>query len=167
VPVRVFTEKTGEGRTVLRRRAIVVNSSLGDWSRNETLEGLFASEHCLCPGCNGTLQGTCTPCVPLTPNCDVQPPEFKCWATIYKPVMSQWAYKIDVERVRFQRDYATVINWDIVISLIVFGVLGLLLLIFAVVLQIPQQIFGEAFRSNPNTAPLGQVGASRKRVGPW
>mmetsp|Transcript_45221 Transcript_45221/g.120283 ORF Transcript_45221/g.120283 Transcript_45221/m.120283 type:complete len:82 (+) Transcript_45221:580-825(+) len=81
--------------------------------------------------------------------------------------MSQWAYKIDVERVRFQRDYATVINWDIVISLIVFGVLGLLLLIFAVVLQIPQQIFGEAFRSNPNTAPLGQVGASRKRVGPW
>lgn len=164
VPVRVYTETSGEGITILRRRALVVNSSSGQWNGNETLERAWARDHCLCPGCNGIDQGTCDPCVPLTPNCDARPPVFKCWVTISKPLSSLWAYKIQVQRVRFTKDYATIINWGIVISLIVFAVVGVILIVVSIVLQMPQELLGDIFPAKSENTPLT---GGRKRVGPW
>jgi hypothetical protein len=166
VPVQVYSEHSGEGMTVLRRRATVVNSATGSWNEDETAVRKWARDHCLCPGCDGTELGKCDPCVPLTPNCDAKPPIFKCWATIAKPLGSLWAYQIQVQRVRFTESDANIVNWDIVISLIVFAVLLLLLIILAFVLKLPQDALSEIFSSNNERATLRQTGV-RKRVGPW
>ena len=166
VPVQVFTDTPGYGITVLRRRATVVNSATGQWNNNETIERRWAKEHCLCPGCDGTELGVCDPCVPLTPNCDAKPPVFKCWATIIKPLSTGWAYQIQVQRVRFTEADATIINWGIVISLIVFAVLLLIFIILAFVFGMPQELFSDVFSSKGERSALRQPGF-RKRVGPW
>ena len=144
----------------------MVNSAVGDWNENETTVRDWARDHCLCPGCDGIELGKCEPCVPLTPNCDAKPPVFKCWATITKPVSSLWAYQIEVQRVRFTEKDATIVNWGIVISLIIFAVLLLVLIILAFVFQMPQELLSEMFPSKDERSFLRQPGV-RKRVGPW
>ena len=79
---------------------------------------------------------------------------------------SLWAYQIEVQRVRFTEKDATIVNWGIVISLIIFAVLLLVLIILAFVFQMPQELLSEMFPSKDERSFLRQPGV-RKRVGPW
>jgi hypothetical protein len=69
-----------------------------------------------------------------------------------------------VQRVRFNKDYATIVDWNIVISLIVFAVVGFILIVLSIVLKMPQELLGDVFQSQGESTPLTN---GRKRVGPW
>mmetsp|Transcript_22184 Transcript_22184/g.51534 ORF Transcript_22184/g.51534 Transcript_22184/m.51534 type:complete len:223 (+) Transcript_22184:64-732(+) len=136
VRVEVINHRDGLGASLLARDITVYNSADGAKSPTKAMEQAFASSHCLCPGCDGVNEGTCHGCVPRSPGCQQDPPEYACYVVVRNPDNSYPHYSTGVEKVVFEEDLA-VNNDGWTVALIVFGVLSAILLVINIVVYLP------------------------------
>mmetsp|Transcript_22065 Transcript_22065/g.42879 ORF Transcript_22065/g.42879 Transcript_22065/m.42879 type:complete len:223 (-) Transcript_22065:445-1113(-) len=136
VKVNVVNHRDGSGASMMARGYKVYNSADGAKSPLKVMEQAWASSHCLCPGCDGLHKGTCHGCIPGSPGCEEDPPEYDCYVVVSNPDNSYPHYSIGVQKVVFEERFASSSDgWGV--ALIIFAVIAGILLMVDMLVYLP------------------------------